>query len=68
MLHPFERDVLLKSASKIVIDVYTDAHRFYPERFMNPNIQDPKEFLFGFGRRQAVLVSYLLILSVFNSS
>ncbi|TFY83467.1 hypothetical protein EWM64_g548 [Hericium alpestre] len=37
-------------------DMYTDPHTFYPERFMNQDSQtaemtDPKNVVFGFGRR-----------------
>ena len=35
--------------------VYPDAHKFKPDRFLNQNgpETDPKDFVFGFGRRQA---------------
>jgi cytochrome P450 len=28
-----------------------DADEFRPERFLNPNMRDPKSIVFGFGRR-----------------
>ena len=36
--------------------VYPDAHKFNPDRFLNRNgpETDPKDFVFGFGRRQAL--------------
>jgi cytochrome P450 len=35
--------------------VYSDAHKFNPDRFLKQNgpETDPKDFVFGFGRRQA---------------
>ena len=38
-------------------EVYPDAQTFNPERFMNQNgpETDPKAFVFGFGKRQAVI-------------
>ena len=42
--------------------VYPDAHKFNPERFLNQNgpETDPKDFVFGFGRRQAASHSFFL--------
>jgi cytochrome P450 len=42
--------------------MYPKAELFNPERFMNQNGEeadqtDPKDFIFGFGRRQVVLIS-----------
>jgi cytochrome P450 len=42
--------------------MYPKAELFNPERFMNQNggeadQTDPKDFIFGFGRRQVVLIS-----------
>jgi cytochrome P450 len=40
--------------------MYSDAHRFNPERFLSQNgpETDPKDFVFGFGRRQAASHSF----------
>ena len=42
--------------------VYPDAHKFNPERFLNQSgpETDPKDFVFGFGRRQATSRSFWL--------
>ena len=45
--------------------MYPDAHKFNPERFLDQNgpETDPKDFIFGFGRRQAASHMFWLYLS-----
>ena len=43
--------------------VYPNPDRFLPERFLkdgniDPNVRDPADFVFGFGRRYVQLVNF----------
>ena len=47
--------------------IYTDAYTFKPDRYLkdgkiDPNIQDPRDILFGFGR-QCVLMTFAICTS-----